>query len=144
MEGNILPTIDELKYLSERRLEAANILSENNIHDIAYHDSGYIIELGLKAAICKRLEVFHYPENESQYRTHHFDSLVSHAGLSKELAKKKSKDRDFMKNWSIATKWSVALRYQPTGVDEENISKTFLNAIESEKGGVLPWIKAHW
>ncbi|CAH0289449.1 HEPN domain-containing protein [Peribacillus frigoritolerans] len=139
-----MPTIDELKYLSERRLEAANILSDNNIHDIAYHDSGYIIELGLKAVICKQLEETHYPEHESQYRTHHFDSLVSHAGLSKELAKKKARDRDFMKNWSIATKWSVALRYKPIGKDEESISTSFLNAVKSDRGGVLPWIKSHW
>lgn len=39
-----MPTIHELNYLSERRLEAVEILTE--VYDIAYHDSGYIIEFG--------------------------------------------------------------------------------------------------
>jgi HEPN domain-containing protein len=137
-------TIDELKYLSERRLEAAEVLSENGIFDIAYQDSGYIIEFGLKAAICKRIEALHYPDHDRRYRTHHFDSLVHAAGLDVELSQKRAKDREFMKNWSIATKWSVELRYRPIGKDEQSIATTFLNAVKSEKGGVLPWIQRHW
>ncbi|MGJ9381539.1 hypothetical protein [Salipaludibacillus sp. CF4.18] len=49
-----------------------------------------------------------------------------------------------MKNWLIATKWSVELRYRPIGKDVESVSTTFLNAVSSERGGVLPWIQRHW
>lgn len=139
-----MPTINELKYLSERRLEAAEVLTRNGINDIAYQDSGYILEFGLKAAICKCLELEDYPDHDRRFRTHHFDSLVNHAGLMKELSEKKARDRDFMRNWSIATKWSVELRYKPIGKDEKNIATSFINAVKSEKGGVLPWIQTHW
>lgn len=138
-----MATIDDLKYLSERRLEAVEILSNNHIHDIAMQDSGYIVEFALKAAICKGNGYYQYPQ-DNKFFTHHFDSLVRLAGLDEELAEKKATDRDFMKNWSITTKWSVHLRYKPIGKDDESISKSFINAVKSEKGGVLPWIKTHW
>ncbi|MGJ9381538.1 HEPN domain-containing protein [Salipaludibacillus sp. CF4.18] len=86
-----MPTISELKYLSKRRLETAEILSQNGIYDIAYQDSGYILEFGLKAVICKHLEQGQYPDHDRRYRTHHFDSLVHHAGLAKELSEKSLK-----------------------------------------------------
>lgn len=138
-----MATIDDLKYLSERRLEAVEILSNNNIHDIARHDSGYIIEFALKAAVCKEKGVRNYPQKQ-EYFTHRFDNLVKLAGLEEDLAAKKAADREFMKNWSITTNWSVHLRYQPIGKDDESISKSFINAVKSDKGGVLPWIKTHW
>lgn len=139
-----MPTIEELKYLSQRRLVAAEVLHRNEVHDIAYHDSGYIIEFGLKAAICKRKNFEAYPENSGEYFTHVYDRLVKLASLEEELAKKRATDREFMKNWSIATKWSVHLRYKPIGKDEKTVSKTFLKAVKTEDSGVLPWIKTHW
>ena len=138
-----MPTIDQLKYLSERRLEAAEALIESDIHDIAYQDSGYVIEFGLKAAICKKLEVNEYPQ-EQKFYTHRYDDLIKLAGLDNELADKKAVDREFMKNWSISTKWSVHLRYQPIGKDVVSVTNAYINAIKSETGGVLPWIKVHW
>ncbi|WP_375104043.1 hypothetical protein ACDZ28_13660 [Paenibacillus sp. RS8] len=138
-----MPTFDELKFLTQRRLNAAELLNDSGFHDIAYQDSGYIIEFGLKAAICKSYETDQYPEEEKKFKTHHFDSLVYLAGLSEELSIKKARDRAFMKNWSLTTKWSVHLRYKPIG-DQENTSNSFLKAVKSEDGGVLPWIKSHW
>lgn len=139
-----MPTIEELKYLSQRRLVAAEVLHRNEVHDIAYHDSGYIIEFGLKAAICKQHSLDKYPEDMRAYRTHVYDQLIKLAGLESELAKKKANDREFMKNWSIATKWSVHLRYVPIGKDMKSISGNFLKAIKSEESGVLAWIQTHW
>jgi len=139
-----MPTIEELKYLSIRRLEAVEVLSAHNIFDIAYQDSGYIVEFGLKAVICKKLNKQQYPDQERIYRTHHFDSLVKLAGLEDELMFKKAKDRSFMKSWSKATKWSVELRYRPIGNDEEGTASAYINAIKSDEGGVLPWIQMHW
>ncbi|WP_312461173.1 HEPN domain-containing protein [Proteiniclasticum sp.] len=138
-----MPTNNELKYLSERRLSAVQVLTDNSLHDIAYHDSGYIIEFGLKAIICKKSGSEEYPSSK-EYYTHHFDSLVRLAGLEEELAIKKATDREFMKNWSVATKWSVQLRYRPIGHDDKSIVESFINAIRSDKGGVLPWLKLHW
>lgn len=138
-----MPTIDELKYLSGRRLEAVEVLANNDIHDIAYHDSGYIVEFALKAAICKFKNLEEYP-NSREYFTHHFDDLVRLAGLELELSNQKSHDREFMKNWSISTNWSVELRYKPIGSTVESVSETFINAVKNEEGGVLPWIKKHW
>jgi hypothetical protein len=138
--GGSMATIDDLKYLSERRLQAVEVLSKNNIHDIARQDSGYIVEFALKAAICKENGVQHYP---SKFFSHRFDDLVKFAGLQEELSVKKATDKEFMKNWSIATTWSVELRYQPIGNDV-SISRSFINAVKSDKGGVLPWVKTHW
>lgn len=141
--GDFMPTIDDLKYLSERRLQAVEILNSNKIYDIAMHDSGYIIEFALKAAVCKGSGFQKYPDDK-KYFTHRFDNLVKLAGLEEELAQKKATDREFMKNWSLTTKWAVDLRYKPIGKDDESNSKSFVNAVKSDKGGVLPWIKTHW
>lgn len=138
-----MTTIDDLKYLSERRLEAVEILNDNKIYDIAMHDSGYIIEFALKAAVCKVEGFLEYPK-DNRYHTHRFDNLVKLAGLEEKLSQKKAMDREFMKNWSITTKWAVELRYQTIGKDDESKSKSFVNAVKSDKGGVLPWIKTHW
>lgn len=138
-----MPTPNDFKYLSSRRLDAVRVLTYHGIYDIAYHDSGYIIEFGLKAIICKKNNAEDYPHDE-KYRSHHYDKLVRLAGLDEELAIRKATNREFMKNWSITTKWSVNMRYQPIGKDAKGVITSFLNAATSENGGVMPWIRKHW
>lgn len=50
-----MKTETEIIYLSDKKLEAAEVLLKNDLVDDAYYLAGYSLELLLKAKICKSL-----------------------------------------------------------------------------------------
>jgi hypothetical protein len=52
----VMPTVHELKSLTQQRLDEADDLLSLNRTDAAFYLAGYAIELALKAAICKTLD----------------------------------------------------------------------------------------
>jgi len=57
-----MPTKIELKKLARTRLKEAKVLYQNGLYDGACYLAGYVIELALKARICKVLDLDDYPE----------------------------------------------------------------------------------
>lgn len=51
-----MPTVHELKSLTQQRLDEADDLLSLNRSDAAFYLAGYAVELALKAAICKTLD----------------------------------------------------------------------------------------
>lgn len=139
-----MPTREELQDLSEARLNAIKTLYENGIYDIVCQDSGYVVEFGLKSAVCKANEFDEYPENNQTYRTHNLTRLVKLAKLHDKLNERKRNDIAFFTNWSLISKWSVNMRYEPIGEKKESNAKQHINAIENPKDGVHPWNKQNW
>lgn len=139
-----MPTRYELQVMAEKRLEAVKSLHKQGFYDFVCQDSGYVLEFGLKSAVCKRIGKDSYPDNDQKYRTHSLNKLVNLADLRRKLERKKKKDENFFVNWSIASKWSVEFRYQPIGQNEKENAEDFLNAIENPKDGVHPWVKENW
>jgi len=83
-----MPTKQELQNISEKRFEEAKELYNKGLFDGAAYLSGYVVEIALKARICKLLNVSEYPENGRvghAYKTHVIDDLVLLAGLKEEL-----------------------------------------------------------
>jgi HEPN domain-containing protein len=139
-----MPTRNEFQVLSEARLSAIKNLFAGGLYDIVCQDSGYVVEFGLKSAICKAINTERYPDNKKIYRTHNLTQLVKLARLENDLNEKKVNDAKFFANWSLVSKWSVNMRYQPIGENEEENAKDHINAIENPKDGVHPWIKQNW
>lgn len=137
-------TRNELQIMAETKLKSIKTLYENGFYDYVCQDSGYVLEFGLKSAVCKSIEQQIYPDNDSAYRTHSLNKLVNLANLRKDLEAKKRRDKNFFVNWSIASKWSVEFRYQPIGKNEKENAEDFMNAVENPKDGVYPWVKENW
>lgn len=139
-----MPTREDFKKLSEERLSAIKTLLKNGHYDIVCQDSGYVLEFGLKASVCKTLKRNVYPENIRKYRTHNLNNLIDLAKLKDSLNNKKKNNINFFVNWSLLSKWSVEFRYEPIGKNKKENAEEVVNAIENEKDGVYPWIKENW
>lgn len=134
----------DLKLKSANKLKVIKSNYISGFYDEVVSDSGYVIEFALKAAICKKLNSNTYPENIRDYKTHSPEKLINLANLREKLEKKKKSDLDFFISWSLLSKWSVEFRYYPPGKYDKKTANDYINAIESEKGGVYPWIKENW
>lgn len=133
---------NELKRMADWKLKEIKLMHENGFFDSSVSNSGYVVEFGLKAAICKKIKR-DYPENYLKYKKHNPDQLVNLAGLKKAL-KEEKKNVNFMVNWSLISRWSVNFRYKPIGTNSEETSIGYINALEAEDGGVYTWIKKVW
>ena len=79
-----MPTKIELEQLAQTRLDEAKSLIEKGFYDGAFYLAGYVIELALKARICKVLDLSDYPDTGKLgtiFKTHSFDELLLLSGL---------------------------------------------------------------
>lgn len=106
-----MPTRSELKKLALLRLKEAECLYQSGFYSGAEYLCGYVIELALKARICRVLNLNEYPADELKVsKTHDFDLLKLLAGLKRDVDPVRNKE--LWENWSAATKWRPELRYR--------------------------------
>ena len=140
-------TYSVLKSLALSRLKEAQILYENGCYDGAVYLGGYVVETGLKACICKKLELDLYldkGEMSLAFKTHNLSNLIVLAGLTKKLSEERKAYSSFYMNWSVITHWSETKRYEPIGTSKKNEAEEFISALSDPEGGVLAWIKKFW
>ena len=113
---------------------------------------GYVLECGLKAIICKRLQLNVYPDNHKKgeiskfFRTHKFDPLLIVSGLSKMFST--TGEIQAFQHWSDFTNeyagdWPT-MRYDANIIwDEAKVKRLYLN-LTSKPYGVLTIIKKKW
>lgn len=133
-----------LQKLSENRLKSIKVNYNEELYDEVVSDSGLVIEFALKSAVCKSIARDEYPDNIKNYRTHDPERLIDLSRLRNDLEEEKNNNLDFFINWSLLSKWSVNFRYLPPGTHNKDKAEDYINAIESEEGGVYPWIKKRW
>lgn len=141
-----MPNRNELKALSRTRLKEVKILYDNRLYDGASYLSGYVIELALKARICKILDL-DYPDRgdiSRSFKTHKLDNLIKLGGLYNKFDTELNTNNDFKINWSLIKTWSEEFRYQPKGSNSKNDVKDLIEAIEDTNNGILTWIKRRW
>ena len=138
-----MTTRQEFQIIAEKRLKGIMTLYINSHYDYVCSDCGYVIEFGLKSAVCKYINVNTYPENSKEYRTHNLIKLVNLSNLLKSLEEKK-KSIEFFINWSLISKWSPEFRYQPIGQNKKENADQYINSINNPKDGVFPWVKENW
>ena len=139
----------QLKELAHARLKAAKILMNKHDYDGAVYIVGYVLELALKAAICKRLNFQEYPDQGSStvkdevaniFRTHDFGILLTLAGLSADLSLATASSR-LLQNWSDLTTWKSSSRYEPIGTYKATDAQRMVEALEEKPDGMLTWLK---
>ena len=141
-----MPSRIELKKLSLIRLKEVKTLYENNLYDGASYLAGYVIELALKARICKVLGTDYLERGNvsRSYLTHNLIDLITLSGLSKKFTDEISDNRDFKINWALIQSWNEAFRYLPVGTRNKNEIEDLINAIEDPENGIFTWIKKRW
>lgn len=138
-----MPTRRELKELAVTRLREAEILFEARHYSGAAYLCGYVVELALKARICKLLGTEEYPDSgklRGAFTVHDLEQLVFLAGLRPKL----HKGTALFANWAVAAPWKPEVRYtSPTQISRVEALE-ILEAIRHPKDGVLQWIKRFW
>jgi HEPN domain-containing protein len=147
-----MPNRADFKLLADRRLNEAKTLSHNKHYEAAFYLAGYAVECGLKAAVCKTLniDIFNMSSELNRgFKTHRIDHLIVLAGLSKQLAVDASSNtllaiaqNTFVNPPSATDKWqswSEEVRYNVEKCDSA-ICDDFVNNVEQ----FLTWLRLHW
>jgi HEPN domain-containing protein len=132
--------------LANLRLKEAKALYDRKLYDGACYLAGYVVELALKARICKLLDV-DYPDTgdlSKIFKTHNCDSLLVLSGLRKKFDDEESSNTVFKTNWSLATKIKPEFRYQRIGPNPKTETEEIIKALEDPNDGVFTWIKKRW
>jgi hypothetical protein len=139
---------ENLKALAIARLDEGKCLLANGFHDGAVYLFGYVVELALKARVCKVLNLTQYPDSgklKQLFSTHVFDVLVVLGGLSEEPALRKDvPTTGFYEKWSLATKWKPEYRYNRIGSVSKEEAESVLTALTDPAEGVLSWLQKIW
>lgn len=108
-------SIEDLLGIAAARLEDAAVLFTNDRTDGAAYLCGYVVELALKARICKTLNWTGFPEkrsefeNYSSFKTHKLDVLLSLSGQEQRIK------NDHFSEWSAVASWDPEARYRAVG-----------------------------
>ena len=138
-----MATYQQLKDLALLRLQEAEALSAAGLYDGAKYLSGYVVELALKARICRLLDTDEYPEKgdlKRVYAVHDLEQLLFLAGLGRAVD---PSNKPLFDNWSRAALWKPERRYDAAGSVTQQDVEVILEAIRSPYG-VLTWIKTLW
>ena len=129
--------------LAELRLREAEALLAAGLPDGAYYLAGYSVECALKACIAKRTQLHDFPEKKlvNDSHTHNLKELLRLAELKTELDSVLDADPEMRSNLETVQDWSETARYQRKTVLD---TIALLTAIESQEGGLLPWIRQRW
>jgi HEPN domain-containing protein len=135
-----MATRNQLKNLALLRRREAQVLFEAGLYDGARYLAGYVLELALKARICRILDFEEYPDTgdfRRLYATHDLDQLLKLSGLSRKLSLQEGALFD---SWSTAALWKPERRYDVPGSSTLADVRDILIAIDK----VLGWIKRYW
>lgn len=134
-----------MKILAELRLIEAKILLDNKKYEGCNYLLGYVIELALKAAICKLLKIENYPTNFNCYKTHELKDLLTLSGLKKDLDDIGIYESNYNVCWSEILQWKETYRYKISSEYNKNSSdeEFSINQYNSVYF-IFNWIKEKW
>jgi hypothetical protein len=143
-------TRKEFQDIALLRLKDAEALFKQNQYDGCCYLAGYVIELALKAAICKNMHTDDFfdavkTETARAFKIHNLKELIILAGLSHRYKDLPVTNPVLAQHWIFVTdgiKWSEQLRYQSGFTQAE--SQKLLEAINHPQNGILKWIKKYW
>lgn len=108
-------TAANLKALARARLADAEALLRSRRSDGAAYLCGYVVELALKARICRTLRWAGFPEKRSDFdglqsfKTHDLDVLLRLSGREQYIKV------NLFPEWTVVSQWNPEARYQPIG-----------------------------
>lgn len=129
--------IKDLQHLAKARLADSELLYLQQRYDAAAYLCGYVVELALKARICKTLKWSGFPETNKEFqgfqclKTHDLEVLLEFSGIKPKIKSQ------YSMQWSIINSWSPEDRYQLVGTfskdltqDLIEVAKILLNCIK--------------
>jgi HEPN domain-containing protein len=135
----------ELQGLAKVRLREAEALHGAGLYDGCAYLCGYVLEIALKAVICKALSVQTYPAvdkgSRDLFKTHDFDTLILLAGLRERLKNERSANSSLDRNWVLLATWSPDKRYESGTLESEAMA--LLDGLRSQDG-VFTWLLLWW
>lgn len=148
-----MTTVQEILDLADKRLLESQCLLANNHSEGAYYLAGYVVELTLKAHICKLLDMDdfyasnHIRKVSNAYHTHNFEQLLTLSGWRKRLEDETALSSptaniDLAANWLTICKWSEQKRYEPTVSTNDAVA--LINALTDPLNGFLAWTQRNW
>lgn len=134
---------NELKILSQARIDDAIILYNADRYSSAYYLAGYAIELAIKVCISDLFQSGVIPDRGLVNATyvHDIEKLAKTAGLTPALQEKLKSNSLFAAYWGIVCQWNEQSRYCIT----DSVTAAYLiQSINDQENGVLKWLKQHW
>lgn len=107
--------ISDLRKLARARLADAEALYQAGRLDGSAYMCGYVVELALKARICRTLKWLAYPQTRGEFeglqsfKTHDLDMLLRMSGRERVIKAK------YIIEWSAVEKWDPEMRYARVG-----------------------------
>jgi hypothetical protein len=135
----------EFQQLARRRLLEAKTLIEQGHYAGAYYLTGYAVECGLKACVCRRqMKSGVFPERDfsRELYTRDLEKLVRLADLDSERWAWTQKHPKFGARWATVARWKEDKRYEMS-VSSADANDSY-RAVTAPKLGVLTWLKRHW
>jgi HEPN domain-containing protein len=126
-------TKEQLKILSNDRLEDAKRLYEAERFDWAVYTCGYAVELALKKKICETLRWHGYPNTKKEFeklqsfKTHELDMLLHFSGIEDQI---KVEGAEEFAIWSILASWNPEMRYSSQGQTKDS-AKLLIESAET-------------
>lgn len=134
---------NDLKVLSQARIDDAIVLFESGRFSSAFYLAGYSIELGIKVCISDLFQSGVIPDKGLVNATyiHDIEKLIGTAGLKPALQEELKKDSLFAAYWGIVCQWNEQSRYSVT---DSVTAGHLIQSINDAEHGVLQWLKQHW
>jgi hypothetical protein len=136
-------TIREITDLADKRLQEAELLHANGMEEGAFYLAGYVIELMLKARICKNLDIENFyirpiKTGKQAFFTHDLEQLLTLSGLRTIFDQEISTNTVLANSWLVICTWDEERRYVSV-VTHRNIT-TFLSSVKI----FLAWFQQNW
>jgi hypothetical protein len=140
---------DDFQKLADLRLKEAKALLAAELPDGAHYLAGYAVECAFKACVAKRTQQHDFPDKKlvDKSYSHDVEKLLDAAGLSDLVKKDIAVNEDLSLDWETVREWSEQSRYDLfSGIPMGGLvtAQLLIDAVESEKGGVLRWIRQSW
>jgi len=106
-----------------------------------------VVELALKARICKILDLAEYPqlgEISRAFKTHKYSDLLKLSGLERRFNDAMKTNPSLYGNWTLLRDWTEEFRYRSIGSSSKKDAERIINALDEPKDGVFTWIKKRW
>jgi hypothetical protein len=137
-------TRSKLQQLAGIRVEEDKVLFTAGLYDGSIYLCGYVLELALKACICRTLQVNDYPEERLRgaFKTHLPDDLLLLSGLVLEWERQTKASPRFALYWETLSQSSPQQRYE-SGRTKADAAEA-LESVTNLEDGVLAWLTEHW
>ena len=132
----------ELVRLANEKRNDARLLLAHGRWASAYYLYGLCVELGLKAAIARRIlaETVQDKAFSAVFYSHDLRRLAGLADIGAELERRLG-DAQFRKNWEIVSGWAVDSRYERV---DESEARTMAESVDARTAGVFVWLRNLW